>query len=75
MRLIEAESNTQWILKYPTACGAAGHCMLNAASVAPNDWLTPYVGQEFIRWQRPVGTDGVFNHVDRDIGVPGIAKR
>jgi hypothetical protein len=36
MRLIEVESSTQWILKYPIGCGAVGHQMLHTDSIAPH---------------------------------------
>lgn len=43
----------QWVLKWPTGCGAAGHCMLVAGSTLPPGWPHPFVVQEFIAMQRP----------------------
>jgi glutathione synthase/RimK-type ligase-like ATP-grasp enzyme len=155
-RFVRREAATQWVLKYPTGCGGAGHRLLVSETPVPDDWPRPYIVQEFIRLEAPevyrlygaggetfgwnvrrfpsgvtpspwvahargaryrdpgplpaaaeeqaraalaatglldsfgcadllragdgrwlvleVGTDGVFNHVDRDIDLPGLPE-
>jgi hypothetical protein len=43
----------EWVLKWPTGCGAAGHRLLAPGDPVPEDWPRPYVLQEFIRMERP----------------------
>lgn len=45
--------NREWVLKYPTGCGASGHRFLRAETRIPEDWPVPYVVQEFIRMPEP----------------------
>ncbi len=150
------EPSREWVLKWPTGCGAGGHRRLTANQPVSEEWPRPYVLQEFIRMERPevyrlyaaagetfgwnarryppgvqaspwvahargaryevegtappeaeavarqalaaaglldsfgcvdllpapdgrwlaleVGTDGVFNHIDRDVGDPALAE-
>lgn len=154
--ILASAASREWVLKWPTGCGAGGHRRLTADQPVPEDWPRPYVLQEFIRLERPevyrlygaageifgwnarryprgveaspwvahargaryeiegpapaeaeavarqalaatglldsfgcvdllpapegrwlaleVGTDGVFNHVDRDVGDPALAE-
>jgi hypothetical protein len=43
---------TEWCLKFPTACGASGHRMLTE-TLPPTWWPTPFVVQEFVRLEQP----------------------
>ena len=52
-RFLRLEHATDWVLKYPTGCGASGHCVLTADSPLAHDWPRPYVVQEFIRLETP----------------------
>lgn len=152
---VRSELAREWVLKWPTGCGAGGHRLIAAGEPVPEDWPRPYVLQEFVRLERPevyrlcgvagalfgwnarrfppgtapspwvahargaryqlvgeappealeaarraleaagllqsfgcvdllpglygwlvleVGTDGVFNHVDRDLGIPELEQ-
>jgi hypothetical protein len=155
-RLLAAEPDRKWCLKFPTDCGASGHRFLTSGMTLPGAWPLPLIVQEFVKLQRPevyrlyaaggclfgwvarrfpegvkpspwvahargagyelagdppqeavaaaraaleasglldsfgcadllqapggqwvvleVGTDGMFNHVDRDIGHPGLEQ-
>jgi glutathione synthase/RimK-type ligase-like ATP-grasp enzyme len=53
LRIRAASPGREWCLKYPTACGAAGHRLLTEATVLPADWPTPLIVQEFVRLERP----------------------
>src|SRR5688572_4847162 len=50
---VRSETGRQWVLKYPTGCGASGHRLLDAGSPVPEGWPRPYVVQEFIRLETP----------------------
>ncbi len=52
-RLLEREAQSQWVLKWPTGCGATGHRLQETGMPIPRDWPRPYVLQEFIRLGRP----------------------
>lgn len=52
-RLIQMETQKQWILKWPTGCGASGHRLQDLDTPIPHDWPRPYVLQEFIRLEVP----------------------
>lgn len=52
-RLIQKEAHCQWVLKWPTGCGASGHRLQDLNTPIPQDWLRPYVLQEFIRLEVP----------------------
>jgi hypothetical protein len=43
---------TEWCLKFPTACGASGHRLL-MDTPPPARWPIPFVVQEFIRLEQP----------------------
>jgi hypothetical protein len=43
---------TQWCLKFPTACGASGHRMLTETP-PPTWWPAPFVVQEFVCLEQP----------------------
>lgn len=47
-----ARADAEWCLKFPTACGGAGHRMLGGEP-PPKWWPTPFVVQEFVRLARP----------------------
>ncbi|HEY1187826.1 MAG TPA: hypothetical protein VGE74_09220 [Gemmata sp.] len=47
-----SRTETEWCLKFPTACGASGHRMVTAAA-PPKWWPVPFVVQEFVRLERP----------------------
>jgi glutathione synthase/RimK-type ligase-like ATP-grasp enzyme len=53
----------EWVLKWPTGCGAGGHRLLRSATDVPEWWPRPYVVQEFIRMDAPA--------VYRSYGVAG----
>jgi glutathione synthase/RimK-type ligase-like ATP-grasp enzyme len=48
-----ANEQSEWVLKWPTGCGAIGHRLQQADSPIPQDWPRPYVLQEFIRLEVP----------------------
>ncbi len=52
-QLIAKESGKQWVLKWPTGCGASGHRLQDLYTPIPADWPRPYVLQEFIRLNIP----------------------
>jgi glutathione synthase/RimK-type ligase-like ATP-grasp enzyme len=52
-RIMQENLGRDWCLKYPTSCGATGHCMLAPGMTLPKDWPRPLVVQEFIRLERP----------------------
>lgn len=51
-RFRSLRAETEWCLKFPTACGASGHRILTDAP-APKRWPVPFVVQEFVRLERP----------------------
>ncbi len=61
---LRRESKRQWLLKYPTSCGGAGHRFIKAGDTVPADWPRPLVVQEFIALPRP--------EVFRFYGVAGV---
>jgi len=52
-RLIQNETQSQWVLKWPTGCGAAGHRLQDLEMPIPHHWPGPYVLQKFIRLEVP----------------------
>jgi glutathione synthase/RimK-type ligase-like ATP-grasp enzyme len=52
-RLAEREPDTEWVLKWPTGCGASGHRLLRSDVPIPRDWPQPYLLQEFVRMESP----------------------
>ena len=52
-RFLKAERDCEWVLKYPTGCGAAGHRVMRTGEPLPEGWPRPYVVQEFIRLKHP----------------------
>jgi len=52
-RLLETDHGVQWVLKWPTGCGAAGHRILGPETVIAEDWPRPLVVQEFVRLAVP----------------------
>jgi glutathione synthase/RimK-type ligase-like ATP-grasp enzyme len=50
---LASEPARQWVLKWPTGCGGAGHRLLAEGDTVPDDWPRPYVLQEFIPMFRP----------------------
>jgi hypothetical protein len=48
-RLLVAEPDRKWCLKFPTGCGASGHRFLTSGMRLPEGWPLPLVVQEFIR--------------------------
>jgi glutathione synthase/RimK-type ligase-like ATP-grasp enzyme len=52
-QLIEKEAKSQWLVKWPTGCGASGHRFLELNTPIPQEWPRPYVLQEFIRVEVP----------------------
>lgn len=50
---LNCESSRQWLLKYPTSCGAAGHRFIRVGETAPAGWPRPLIIQEFIPMARP----------------------
>jgi hypothetical protein len=53
LRLVALERDIEWCLKWPIACGASGHRLINSPESVPEDWPRPYVVQEFIRLDEP----------------------
>lgn len=51
--LLTSDPDREWVLKYPTGCGASGHRFLRAETRIPKDWPVPYVVQEFIQMPEP----------------------
>jgi glutathione synthase/RimK-type ligase-like ATP-grasp enzyme len=51
--LRSGQPRREWVLKYPTGCGASGHRLLRSGSPLPGEWPRPYVVQEFIRMPAP----------------------
>lgn len=47
------DNSSEWVLKYPTGCGANGHRMIKNLNDIPNNWLKPYIIQQFIRLEEP----------------------
>lgn len=43
----------EWVLKWPTGCGATGHRLVANDSAIPNDWPRPFIVQRFIRLDKP----------------------
>lgn len=52
-RLVRTQAQSQWVLKWPTGCGASGHRLQEAGAPIPQDWPRPYLLQEFIRLEVP----------------------
>jgi hypothetical protein len=52
-RLRAANSDREWCVKFPTACGGSGHRLLTSDLALPASWPRPLVVQEFIRLARP----------------------
>jgi glutathione synthase/RimK-type ligase-like ATP-grasp enzyme len=52
-QLIQGSGSKQWVLKWPTGCGASGHRLQDLNAPIPQDWPRPYVLQEFIRLEVP----------------------
>jgi glutathione synthase/RimK-type ligase-like ATP-grasp enzyme len=50
---VNSKADQQWILKFPTACGALGHRFVSSSSDIPANWPQPYIVQEFISLERP----------------------
>ena len=44
----------QWCIKYPIACGASGHRIVNGITDIPQNWLKPYIVQKFIYLDKPI---------------------
>jgi len=51
--LLSSRGEREWVLKYPTGCGASGHRMLRPGIPLPAGWPTPYVVQEFVKMPEP----------------------
>ena len=51
--LVQTENQCQWVLKWPTGCGGAGHYLLESEAAIPLDWPRPYVVQKFIQLEIP----------------------
>ena len=51
--LLSSNRSCEWALKYPVACGGAGHRLVTADSAIREDWPLPFVLQEFIRLPQP----------------------
>lgn len=45
--------DSEWVLKWPTGCGATGHRLVSHCSVVAQDWPRPFIVQQFIRLERP----------------------
>jgi glutathione synthase/RimK-type ligase-like ATP-grasp enzyme len=52
-RVVELETGSRWVLKWPTGCGASGHRLIGADDSIPEDWPRPYLLQEFIDLENP----------------------
>jgi glutathione synthase/RimK-type ligase-like ATP-grasp enzyme len=52
-KVLEKERNSQWVLKWPTGCGATGHRLIEQGQPIPLDWPKPFVLQEFIQLEVP----------------------
>jgi hypothetical protein len=52
-RVVERETGSRWVLKWPTGCGASGHRLQEADRPIPKDWPRPYLLQEFIYLENP----------------------
>lgn len=52
-QFVQDKSQSQWVLKWPTGCGASGHRLQEAGVPIPENWPRPYVLQEFIRLEVP----------------------
>jgi len=48
-----AQRPGRWVLKYPVACGAAGHRLLTEDTRLPRDWPKPLLIQAFVEMDRP----------------------
>ena len=51
--ILQRDPAEKWALKWPTGCGAAGHQLLRAGNLIPEEWPRPYVLQRFIELARP----------------------
>lgn len=51
--VLQHEPQPQWVLKWPTGCGASGHRVQTLDKEIPLDWPRPYVLQEFIQLEKP----------------------
>jgi hypothetical protein len=52
-RFLASRAESEWCLKFPTACGASGHRMLADEKPPPAWWPMPFVVQEFVRLEQP----------------------
>lgn len=52
-QFLRAETNCQWVLKWPIGCAASGHRLLTLGAPLPDDWPRPYLLQEFVRLEVP----------------------
>ena len=50
---LRVQAANRWVLKWPTGCGGAGHRLVDAQSIVPDDWPRPFVVQRFIEMKRP----------------------
>ncbi len=50
---LRRESESEWVLKYPIACGATGHRLISNEAPIPADWPKPFLLQQFIRLENP----------------------
>jgi glutathione synthase/RimK-type ligase-like ATP-grasp enzyme len=51
--LLAEHPGREWCLKFPTGCGASGHCRLAPGLTLSKNWPLPLVVQEFIRLDPP----------------------
>ena len=51
--LLRADPAAEYLLKYPTSCGANGHYLIAPGFVAKRNWPRPFLVQRFIRMERP----------------------
>lgn len=52
-RVVDLETNSRWVLKWPTGCGASGHRLIGVDDPIPEEWPRPYLLQEFIYLENP----------------------
>lgn len=50
---VDTRSDSDWVLKYPTASGGSGHRLITPSTPEPRDWPTPFVVQRFVSMARP----------------------
>ena len=51
--LLRVNPRQRWVLKWPTGCGGAGHCIIGTDDEVPDDWPRPLVVQRFVEMKRP----------------------